>query len=222
MFSAKPFLSDLEKNSPGLDMINDDFRHYADEVRLFSFYETVRLNLGVQSALIVEKDSASIGLKHERIQPLNADHRTVCKFDSVHDLNYIKVKNSLASIVEDILGDTLARRVDEERFQISTLRTNLGVTDKPIDELNNEQDSQTTGSCSWIEKRDGFQSWLETSTPAVPLNWIHAQPATGKTVLAGHIITQLQDVGRDCSYYFFKHGQKRKNTLSVMLRSFAF
>ncbi|KAF2131995.1 hypothetical protein P153DRAFT_310495 [Dothidotthia symphoricarpi CBS 119687] len=222
MFSVKPFLSDLEKNSPGLDMINDDFRHYADEVRLLSFYETLRLNLGVQSALIVEKDSASIGLKHERIQPLNADHRTVCKFSSTHDPNYIKVKNALASIVEDILGDTLVRQGDEEQFQISTLQTYLGVTDKPTDELNNEQDSQTRGSCSWIEKRSGFQSWVEISTPAVPLYWIHAQPGTGKTVLAGHVITHLQTIGHDCSYYFFKHGQEGMNTLSAMLRSFAF
>jgi WD40 repeat protein len=222
VFGVKPFLSDLEKNSPGLDMINDEFRHYADELRLFSFYETVPLNLGVQSALIVEKDSASIGLKHERIQPLNADHRTVCKFSNVHDSNYIKVKNALASIVEDILGDTLARKDNEERLQISTLQTYLGVTDKPIDELNNEQHNQTEGSCSWIEKRDGFRLWLEATTPTVPLYWIHAQPATGKTVLAGHVITQLQNIGQDCSYYFFKYGQTGNSILSAMLRSFAF
>jgi WD40 repeat protein len=222
VFSVKPFLSDLEKNSPGLDMINDEFRHYADEVRLWSFYETLRLNIGVQSVLIVEKDSASIGFKHERMLPLNADHRTVCKYDSVHDSNYIKVKNALASIVEDMLGDTLVKRVDEERLQIAALQTYLGVTDRPIDELNNEQDNHTTGSCSWIEIREGFQSWLEASSPDNPIYWIHAQPATGKTVLAGHIITQLQDDDRDCCYYFSKHGQKGRNTLSAMLLSFAF
>jgi hypothetical protein len=132
------------------------------------------------------------------------------------------VKNALASIVEDILGDTLAEREDEERLQISALQTYLGVTDRPIDELNNEQDNQTVGSCSWIEDRDSFQSWLEVSNPSARMYWIHAQPATGKTVLSGHVITQLQESGRDCSYYFFKHGQKGKNTLSALLRSLAF
>jgi hypothetical protein len=222
VFSVKPFLSDLEKNSSSLDMINDEFRHYADEVRLWSFYETLRLNIGVQSVLIVEKDSASIGFKHERILPLNANHRTVCKFDSIQDSNYIKVKNALASIVEDILSTTLIKRVDEEQLQIAALQTYLGVTDRPIDELNNEQDNQTAGSCSWIETREGFQSWLEASTPTTSIYWIHAQPATGKTVLTGHIITQLQDDDRDCCYYFFKHGQRGRNTLSAMLLSFAF
>jgi len=221
MFNTKPFLADLEKNSLGLDIINDDFRHYADEVRLLSFYETLKLNLGVQSALIVEKDSASIGLKHERIQPLNADHRNVCKFDSVYDSNYIKVKNAIASIVEDILGDTLARNDDEERAQISAIQIYLDVMDRPIDELNNEQDNQISGTCSWIEKREGFQSWFGMPCPSVPLYWISAQPATGKTVLAGHVITELQAESRDCSYYFFKHGQKGRNTLSAMLRSMA-
>jgi WD40 repeat protein len=222
VFSVKPFLSDLEKNSPGLDMINDEFRHYADDVRLWSFYETLRLNIGVQSVLIVEKDSASIGFKHERILPLHADHRTVCKFDSVQDSNYIKVKNALASIIEDMLGETLVKKEDEERFQISALQTYLGVTDRPIDELNNEQDNQVSGSCSWIEDRGSFRLWLEASAPVPPIYWIHAQPATGKTVLTGHVITHLQDNDRDCSYYFFKHGRKGSNTLSAMLRSFAF
>ncbi|RAR03116.1 nacht and wd domain-containing protein [Stemphylium lycopersici] len=221
MSNTKPFLSDLEKNSLGLDIINDDFRHYADAVHIVSFYETIKLSLGIQSALIVERDSASIGLKHERIQPLNADHRTICKFDNTEDSNYVKVKNALASMVETILGDTLTRRGDEERSQISALQTYLDVMDKPIDELNNEQDSRTPGSCSWIETRNGFQSWLGTVTPSISVYWISAQPATGKTVLAGHIITQVQGLGLDCSYYFFKHGQKGRNTLSAMLRSIA-
>ncbi|KAF2759863.1 hypothetical protein EJ05DRAFT_526567 [Pseudovirgaria hyperparasitica] len=220
VFSVKPFLADLEKNSPGLDMINDDFRHYADEVRLWSFYETVKLNLGIQSALVVERDSATIGLKHERVQLLNADHRSVCKYDSTHDPNYVAVKNALIAIAEDILGATITKRFDDQKQQLSDLQTYLAVRDKPIDELNTEQDIQAPGSCSWIQERQSFQTWIET--PQGELYWVHAQPATGKTILTGHVITELLNAGHDCCYYFFKTGQKGKNTISAMLRSFAF
>jgi hypothetical protein len=148
LFGVKPFLVDLERNSTGLETINDEFRHFADDVRLWSFYETRKLNLGVTSVLIVEKDSASIGAKHERILPLAADHRTVCKFDSVDDPNYIKVKSALAYIVEDILGNTLVKVGHQTRSDIAAVQTYLKMTDTPIDDLNNEQDKQAIGSCS--------------------------------------------------------------------------
>ncbi|CAN9479230.1 unnamed protein product [Alternaria alternata] len=217
-FNYNSSLSDFEKTSVELNKINDEFRHYAGEVRILSFYETIETNLGIQSELIVDKDSASMGVKHERVHPLNADHRMVCKFDSIYDTNYIAVKNAIESIAEDILGDAIKRDA-----QISALKTYLDMMDTPIDELNKEQDNQITGSCSWIEKRKGFQAWTGTLTrpPYVPLYWISAPPATGKTVLAGHVIKQLQRRGHDCSYYFFKHSQKGKNTMSAMLRSMA-
>jgi hypothetical protein len=148
VFGVKPFLSDLERDSPGLDMINDEFKHYADDVGFWSFYETVKLNMGVHSAIIVEKDSASIGLKHERILPLNADHRTVCKFDSVHDSNYIKVKSALASIVEDIISERSAKRDNGARSDLSALQSYFGVTSTPTNELENAQDNLAKGTYS--------------------------------------------------------------------------
>jgi SpoVK/Ycf46/Vps4 family AAA+-type ATPase len=95
------------------------------------------------------------------------------------------------------------------------------VTDKPIDDLGNEKDRQTKGSCTWITEREDFLSWFELTTPATSLYWIHAPPATGKTVLAAHIITHVQSTHRDCSYYFFKHGEQGGDSISAMLRSFA-
>jgi WD40 repeat protein len=220
-FTYKSSLSDFEKTSVELNKINDEFRHYAGEVRILSFYETIGTNLGIQSVFIVDIDSASMGVKHEHVQPLNADHRTACRFDGIKDPNYIKVKNAIASAVEDILGDTMVRIGDEERAQISALQTYLDVMERPIDELNNEQDNQVAGSCSWIKRLKGFQSWTGVLTPSMPLYWISAPPATGKTVLASHVTKQLQEGGHDCSYYFFKHFQKGRNTLSAMLRSLA-
>lgn len=220
--SSRPYISDLAKNSPSLDIINDDFRHYADNVHLWSFYETLKTNLGMQSVMIVERDSATLGFKHERVQLLNANHRGVCKFDSIRDPNYLTVKNALVTIVEDLLGDLLAMKHEEERSQISNLQTYLEVMDKPEDELTNEQENKVEGSCSWILQRDGFGAWVDALSDDSQIYWISAQPATGKSVLAGHVITYLQNFGLDCCYYFFKHSNKGQQSLSGMLRSLSY
>ena len=49
--------------------------------------------------------------------------------------------------------------------------------------------------------------------------WISAKPAIGKSVLSGYVIDGLASLGLDCSYYFFRHGNEDKSTVSGFLRS---
>jgi triacylglycerol esterase/lipase EstA (alpha/beta hydrolase family) len=60
-FSGRQYITDLEKNSATTQVINDEFRNYADELGLWSFYETLKTSLGISSAMIVERDSAVLG-----------------------------------------------------------------------------------------------------------------------------------------------------------------
>lgn len=48
------------------------------------------------------------------------------------------------------------------------------------------------------------------------------KPATGKSVIAGFVVEDLEASGVACSYYFFKHGDTSKSRLSACLRSLAF
>ena len=57
----RPYITDLGRNSLSLQIINDEFRNYADKIKLWSFYETLKTNMGMHSSLIVEKDSATLG-----------------------------------------------------------------------------------------------------------------------------------------------------------------
>lgn len=52
--------------------------------------------------MVVEKTSATLGYREEISKSLNADHHTVCKFDSVHDSNYVSVRNALKTLVTNI------------------------------------------------------------------------------------------------------------------------
>lgn len=52
--------------------------------------------------MVVDKTSATLGYPNEISKSLNADHRTVCKFDSIQDSNYISVRNALKTLVTTI------------------------------------------------------------------------------------------------------------------------
>jgi hypothetical protein len=116
----KPFIGSLKRNSETINVLNDQFRHAVKSVTIHSFIESVPMNWGIGSGLVVDKESATLGRKtsqnsssklcelnksgypDERIQTLNADHRQICKFDSPDDSNFRTLRNRLASTVKDI------------------------------------------------------------------------------------------------------------------------
>ena len=98
----KAYLNDLEPNSVLISSINETFRHYAQDLQLWSFYETLQSNLILYNSMVVDKSSATLGYPHERIALLNADHRGVCKFDRPSDPNYRTIRNAFSTTVESI------------------------------------------------------------------------------------------------------------------------
>jgi hypothetical protein len=225
-FSARQYIIDLEKNSVSTQTINDEFRNFADELMLYSFYETIKTSLGISSAIIVERDSAILGYKHERVQYLNANHRDVCKYEDPLDPNYITVKNALATAVEELLRVGRGSKSERSRAQMKVVQVYLDIYEKPDDDL----DVGVKGTCEWIDLREDFEEWRDVFED--PLGnkgdhssrcyWISAKPATGKSVLAGHVVTHLQELKLDCSYYFFHYGKKSSQKLSGLLRSLAY
>ncbi|KAI0389432.1 hypothetical protein F5Y17DRAFT_462758 [Xylariaceae sp. FL0594] len=103
VLSSRQYITDIFKGSFSLQIINDEFSAYKDQIQLWSFYETMKTKTGPGTAsLIVERDSAVLGYKGETAFPLNADHRSICKFDSPRDPNYVTIRNSLAKAIHDL------------------------------------------------------------------------------------------------------------------------
>ena len=90
------------RTSPSTEAINDEFRHCAHKIRLRCFYETLPTGLGVTSSLIVDKSSAVLGYPNEQVDYLEANHRDVCKYDTPSDRNYVKLRASLVSTIDEI------------------------------------------------------------------------------------------------------------------------
>ena len=105
--------------------------------------------------------------------------------------------------------------------QIRDLEQYLNVSEKLEDDLIASEDARMSGTCEWFSAKDSYQKWNAFAEGPSVL-WVRGKPAAGKSVLAGYIISQLQKSSADCSYFFFKYGDKSKSRLSACLRSLAF
>ena len=107
VFPSREYVSDLGRNTGAIQSINEDFRHVARDIQLFSFYETLKTG----NVMIVEKDSAILGYPNEQSQSVDANHRDICKYEKQTDPSYILIRNVLASITADLIKEGTSLRV---------------------------------------------------------------------------------------------------------------
>ncbi|KAK3321830.1 hypothetical protein B0H66DRAFT_619055 [Apodospora peruviana] len=228
----KGYVQDLIPNSGLLLATNDEFRHVYQDVQLWSFYETIKTRIGYKEDLVVPRESAVMGLPGERTQPLQADHRYVCKYSTPRDPNYIAVRNALLTILRGIEQEWSVLKRDESRSQMKSISHYISAPARPEDELSYKNDLQIEGSCLWLLDRPSFQDWQESGDDDAPNSphhtspkvfWLTGRPGTGKSVMSGHIINYLvKSRNADCSYYFFKHNNKADSSIVALLRSLSY
>ncbi|RYP35688.1 hypothetical protein DL767_003709 [Monosporascus sp. MG133] len=232
-WGKKPFVTDLTPNSAALTELNDTFRHFAPELRLWSFYETLPVKVKVMNRIVVEKASATLGFSNEEIAAMNADHRHICKFESRSDPSFRMLRNALHTAI-DMIQSTIElppgyAGIDSMHSGqsgqtpaeiISSLRTFLGVHDSLDEDLAGLQVLKEPGSCLWFSESVEFTTWK--ARKSIDIFWLTGKPASGKSVLSSHVIDLLRSTDGYCSYFFFKHGHTGKATLSDCLRSLAF
>jgi WD40 repeat protein len=233
-FSSRAYVADLKRSSSVIQSINEEFEKYSGGIVLWSFYETQKLKLGVLSVLIVDPESAVLGYPDEKQMPMNADHRSICKFETISDPNYLIIRNALASTVASIsksgmtqislpLGLTNFITVANAkgniwRSQVKDLQKYLGVPENPENDLATVEAARLSGTCEWFSHKNSFLNWEQYDPESPSILWVMGKPGTGKSVLAGHVIDHIQKAGASCSFFFFKHGSR----LDSCLRSLAF
>ncbi|OAP62861.1 hypothetical protein AYL99_02088 [Fonsecaea erecta] len=241
----KAYVEDLRRNSGSLHVINDEFRTVArpDTLRLLSFYETLG---SFKSHLIVDQDSAVLGYYGEEVNMLLADHRGICKFDSPQDENYKILRNALLTITESLISEPNQSALQDKAEQMMSIETYLNISHSPQSDLDRLREKQIEQSCAWLEARAEFQAWrdgalgmdavaegsLRSRTfqrqSTMPINgrcsiyWLTGKPGAGKSVCAAHVVMHLLSLKQDCSYHFFRAGEKRKTSVSAILLSIAF
>lgn len=216
---ARPFVTDLHRNSLATQAINDEFPHHCKDLQLYSFYETLATKYGVGKSLVVDKDLATLGYDNERTAYLNANHRDICKYTSPSDPNYLTVRNALASVIDNFRSHVTTSKRDLDSEQCRILDGFLGVSDAHEDDLMSLDGRRMKGSCEWILQREGFLRWRDS--PDNQVYWISAKPGTGKSVLMGYIVKHLNGLDRNCAFYFFSYGNNLKSTIQSFLLSMA-
>lgn len=97
--SPKSFISDLNKSSPAIEDLNEQFYHHASKISLWSFYKTLATSIGPKKLMVVDKRSSVLGYPAEISRPLQADHHDVCKYSSPVGSNHVSVRNAIRTLV---------------------------------------------------------------------------------------------------------------------------
>jgi hypothetical protein len=231
-YRSRAYVGDLKRDSQATQSINDDFEQYSTEIDIKSFYETRKLSIGFFKPLIVEKESATFDYDGEQKIPMYADHRSICKFDSTSDPNYKILRDVLSHTVHNTIkqrayrssGDSLAdiflgkrSQAKLTRDQLNDLKGYLGIHGEWEDDLIASEDPRLPGTCKWINQKPYYQSWTDfTASNIPPVLWLKGKPASGKSVLVGYIIGELEKQQYHLSYYLFKHGEASKSRLSTL------
>lgn len=174
--------------------------------------------------MVLEKDSSVLGYPGEVSKPLDADHHTVCKFDSTEDPNYVTVRNYLKTHMGKLFLRQSSRTTAGSSTPIETrdLETFFAMTDPPDTDYIFFRDRWTPGTCEWILEEPGFDQWLGDASDGPQLLWLHGPGGSGKSILASFIVNHLVESGLCCQYVFLRFGDQAKRSLSSLLRSLAF
>jgi hypothetical protein len=74
------------------------------------------------------------------------------------------------------------------------------------------------GTGQWLQKNEAFRSWIEHRS--MQQIWIHGLPGSGKSVLAAHIISTLQDDNSSILAFFFcNRDEPSKRSASSVMRT---
>ncbi|KAK5990317.1 Protein SERAC1-like protein [Cladobotryum mycophilum] len=214
---SKPYLEDLSANSVMLVELNNAFQRYAQDLLLWSFFETRPVSERPE-VIVVDKFSATLGYSHEEVLSMDADHRRICKYDSINDPNYKKVRNALSTAVDMV-------RIKAESSSISLrarLDKYLGVDDSYQDDLSLLQKTKLPGSCVWLTEQTAFKEWMTETPESLPILWLTGIPGAGKSIVSSHVTDLITHQGYNCSFYFFHGGQTGSAGLGPFLTYIAY
>ncbi|MCJ1309858.1 hypothetical protein MMC25_003519 [Agyrium rufum] len=89
-------VADLRKDSTTLTNISKQFVERGQNLIVYTFYETQKL----AGVLVVDENSARIGLPNEKLFPVDASHKTICKISIADGQEYEAVGTWVAKLVK--------------------------------------------------------------------------------------------------------------------------
>ncbi|KAK5071415.1 hypothetical protein LTR70_010577 [Exophiala xenobiotica] len=219
--SPKQYVGELKLNSPTILEINEQFRHLAPSIDIVSFFETQATAIGPTNALVVQRDSSTLGYPGEISKALNADHHGVSKYLNRQDPNYASVRDILKFLIEKIPMQLVEPVHGAEVDELRLVSDFLGNPEPPTDDKDFFMDKRLEGSGEWFLNDVTLSAWLESDSSSPQLLWCTGKPGSGKSVLTSYFVEQLQDKGVVLAFHFFRFGDQVKNNLATFMLSTA-
>lgn len=97
----KALLRNLDSNSDMLTEISRQFLHRSSGLKIMTFTE--QLIEPPLESLVVPEHSAILGLPNERVYPMHAHHRNMCRFESKESQNFLLVEGAIKELVSGSL-----------------------------------------------------------------------------------------------------------------------
>lgn len=145
------YVADLERNSGSIQVINDEFRKFAADLELWSFAETQKMKFF--KSLVVDTESAVLGYREESQMRMAADHRSICKFESQFDPNYVILRSALASTVGRVSQARAQLDKEGRRSQLRDVQKYLDVSEKFEMSLTTARDAQYPDRVSGLRQK---------------------------------------------------------------------
>ena len=210
--------SSLEGAVETLDRINEWFSQTdGDGLHIASFFEQPPTG----ESVIVDEHSSCLEFPREIIRPIRAHHSEVSRYYGQNDPGFTKVAQQLRQISHRL--GPFKRQVWSLAAKEKTdlLHSFLRTDGAPYDDLASFYPQHLPGSCMWIESDPQYAVWLKDRAPRPHILYLTGLAGSGKATLGSFVIDRLEKMGLPCQFYFFRHDDESKRSVTSLFRSLA-
>ncbi|PGH21490.1 hypothetical protein AJ80_03158 [Polytolypa hystricis UAMH7299] len=213
-------VKDLKNGSAKLEQIGRSFIHRTENFRIVSFFELQCL--GSMPWPVVPEDSATLGIPGEIRIPIDANHRTICRFRFRDEQNY----QSLVAVIQDLAegateADTKRRADQRQELQLAFSEQDQEYCQALYTSNYAQHRSRVArpvgGTCTWILKHMKYHRWITSKSSSVLC--LSAYPGCGKTVLSSFLIdsiSQSQERTTVCYFFLRSDNPEQKSMTSAL------
>ncbi|TVY33775.1 hypothetical protein LSUB1_G007295 [Lachnellula subtilissima] len=181
-------LRSLEKNSDTLKSISNRFRSTQQkwDIKISSFYEDREVRkYFLFHSMIVDNESAQIGLVGEEVSSIPKNHLDMTKFTSGEEVGFDRVSSQLRRWVKESKGNFEANGIKTGALEICLSSLENSQTGTRYTNIASSYD----GTFQWLFDNNivPFVDWLKENQnevgPSRPIFWINGKPGSGKSTL---------------------------------------
>ncbi|KAL8918427.1 MAG: hypothetical protein Q9208_007332 [Pyrenodesmia sp. 3 TL-2023] len=222
-------VSTLLPNSERLRELRDEFGSLARRQSwvVYSFQEQYGVQL-LGGKKVVEDVSSCLGnAELEITQHIASDHRDMCRFSGLHDLEYTKVAAALEHIKNRLPAEHTETKGLETDPALKSEQRQLildALSFRAIDARYSTVKAAHAKTCRWLLQRSEYQDWCDnTKTPEHHgLLWIKGKPGSGKSTLVKFAVQNARKANKEAKvicFFFNARGENLEKTTLGMYRT---